>query len=257
MSNILLGILLISTAVVILIELVLGGYVLFIHLLPFSVRYLFYGQYSHLWVSFVYLLIILINVISISVLLLGLLSGYFEKWFSYEVIGLVSLSLIIYLTAHKYQTGIDLFEQVIIKEVYYDHMKSYDPNHNCHFRSQCFEAANFHRIKKCCGWDRPEDYFESDWNLEHNDQIFLPKYCCSFWYIKYTQNNCTIDSNNRFVEGCRSAMIDEYQTFNPISYRYGVVYPIVKTISLVSFKIAKMFSLLPRAEGIFSHSIPK
>lgn len=247
----------ISTALVVLIEVVLGGYVFCVHLVPFSLRYLFYGQFPQLWLSLVYIALILVNLLSILVLLLALISGYFEKCFSYEIIGLVSLAIVIGLSSHKHRTGVDWFERVVVKEVYFRQLNSYAPHLSCNFRSQCFEAANFHRIKKCCGWDRPEDYFGSQWNLQNNDRTFLPKYCCSFWYIKYTENNCTIDSRHRFVDGCRSAMTDDYETFNPISYRYGIAYPIVKTVSLVSFKIAKTFSLLPRAEGIFSHSIPK
>ena len=246
-----------TTSIIILIEIVLGGYILIGYLLQFSLGYLFLADFSNLLSVLVYVLIVSINLFSIGVLFLALLSGYYEKWFSYEIFGLVSLSVIIYMWAHKHRTGHDLFDEVVVREIYVEHIRSYDPMKNCGFRSDCFEVANFHRNKKCCGWERPEDLFESKWNVDNNNTIFLPKYCCSFWYAKYTLNNCTITSVNRFTKGCRSSITSEYQTFNPISYRYGIVYPILKAISLITFKICKISSLLPRAEGIFSNVIPK
>ena len=256
-SNFFVIILVVTTAVVILLELVLGGYLLIAHLMSFSIRFLFLADLSNLWIVLVFVLIISINLFSIGVLLLALLSGYFEKCFSYEIFGLISLSFIICMSAQKLQTGHDLYEEVIVKEIYQDHMRAYHPLQDCHFKTECTEAANFHRIKKCCGWERPQDFFDSEWNVQNNDKQYLPKYCCNVWYMNYKSNNCTIDSKERFTKGCRSSMIDEYETFSPISYRYGIAYPILKAISLILFRICKTSSVLPRAEGIFSHSIPK
>ena len=130
-SNFLVILLVVTTAFVILLELVLGGYLLIAYLISFSVRFLFLAHLSNLWIVLVFVLIISINLFSIEVLLLALLSGYYEKWFSYEIFGLISFSLIIWMSAQKHQTGHDLYE-VIVKEIYQEHMRAYHPLQNCH-----------------------------------------------------------------------------------------------------------------------------
>ncbi|XP_054166118.1 uncharacterized protein LOC128963629 [Oppia nitens] len=195
------------------------------------------------------------NFLSIGVLLLAIISGYYEKWFSYEWFSLLSLSIIICLTLHKYQTRVDLFNEVVVKEMYLFQIQSYNPNQNCHFKSNCFEMINFHRNHKCCGWLSPNDYMQSNWHLKHNNTYLLPQYCCNYWRIRHMHNNCTIDSEAKYEIGCHLAMANEYETFNPISYKYGIAYPVIKAISIILFAITKMSSLLPSAEGIFSESI--
>lgn len=254
--NLYLSGLIILTTIVSIIEIVLGGYLLLGYLIPFSIRYLIFTDPTKLLTCCLFIIIISINLLAIAILFLAIISGYFEKWISYEFFSLISILIIVFLMIFENETGIDLFDEIIVKEIYLEHMRSYKPNQNCHFRSNCFEAANFHRHKRCCGWDSAEDYLISKWNIDNENNHSLPKYCCSLWYSSFSFVNCTIDSKYKYINGCRTAMVFQYQTFNPTSYRYGIAYPIMKTVSAFLFFVGKKFPIIPRSEGIFSHTIP-
>jgi len=263
--------LVIITAIVVIIELSFGTYLFFIFLIPNLLISLLTMDSTLTYTTLFYIILLIFNYLAILCLSLTLLSGYFEKWISYEMFSVIALCMIVGVTAYRIYNDFDPYSDIIIKKVYERRIKGYTPEslEKCVKNLACIQNARFHERFECCGWNSPNEYINSTWNLIHTDNSTLPSFCCKSWYSSLTYPyvappinfTCRLESNeiakNFFNNGCKAQFQFQYESFNPSSYRYGILYPIFKSTSVILFLVGKEMKVIPRGEGAFAHKLPR
>ena len=250
----------ITTCLIFLMEITMGFFVLFGYVFPYFIHSLIHSETSTLtYICLFYIILMTLNYLAISCILLSMISGFMEKWFSYEKISAISITLLLVSMLHSYTTNFDPYKDFIVKEMYKEVVRYYDFNKKeCLVPSLCMTAVKFHQRRQCCGWEN-YTYFLSD---ENSKSDVLPQFCCAFVQPSYhlltkRMTNCTDHSMYLFKNGCKKYMILENNSFDPTNFGTGFFYLIIKMYSMITYIIAKRMHLIPTGEGVFAHFIPK
>lgn len=221
---------------------------------------------------FFYSLLLTIEFLNfLASLMLGInifITGYFDKYFSYARLTLISSALSLAIIVHDIAMNMDFYGECVERDIYIQ--ASRIGTVRCRRNRRCIETdvARWHQTFQCCGWDSPN-------NLVHlydsNQTNYLPVFCCPYdrsLYLNlfggspasWSQNEffCKLNSLDHFNKTCNNYR-DKFFLMKSITI-FG--HPMLLWYSLLKISFAYFYawaqrrSLLPQSEGAFAMRIP-
>lgn len=254
-------------------ELVFSPILLINYYLPSTLRAIAGGNnWTGVFFYFILLIIESLNFLASLMLCINIfITGYFDRYFSYARLTLISSALSLAIIVHDFVMGMDFYGGCVERDIYIQAARI--GTLRCRRNRRCIETdvARWHQSVQCCGWDSPSNLARY---LHHNQTNYLPVFCCPYDRSPYlnllgggggspptwTHNEffCKLDSADHFNSTCNNYR-DKFFLMKSITI-FG--HPMLLWYSLLKIAFAYIYawaqrkSLLPQSEGAFAMRIP-
>lgn len=198
-------------------------------------------------------------------------------WFFYPKLSLLSVALSFSLLLHQQITGANLFQEVILSDMYFitsrtaagDMPKCTTSDSG---KTECNFTVSFewHQSAQCCGWKRAEDWIPPKSQLpsppqKRNHSSQLPLFCCALatttpmidnvLYLngltESQPESCSLHSMNRFQVPCKDIDASSFEQFYqlnifahlPSSFTSSLLYSVFKMVTSLLYGLTSNHQL--------------